>query len=982
MKIRAILVFVIFFSLLFTCSRILEPEDQNIKIRGKIQDYYTGENIVDAQIDILAESLQDVSVKSDSTGAFEFKTEFEDTSKITIIVSKEAYYSDTTIIETAEPGKQQELGIIKLKPDYQPITISGTLYSKMDKVPIEKGRVICNLIEEQITTNVNGGFSFDIDIDQTDTIELIFKKQYFKEDTVQAGLTPEKDLDLGKIFMDYMYDPAIITGQVFDNRGDTTLSGVKVTIEEFNNVYGYTDESGQFELQAQINTPGTINLNFSKQSYSTKTVIIDPILPEDTIQIENVRLIPPAYQPLTVSGKVIDEEANPLKDVEIISEVMDSPVTTGSRGRFSFNLQIESQKTTSFIFSKEYFNDITKTVDLIPEQDENLGEVVLTNQYQKAKISGKVVDDRSGKPIQRAKVLHTATKKFVTSNEQGNFAINLQINEPQNVELKVSKYPYQSSTRVIDQLVPEEVIDSLVISLVPPAYEPINISGQVIDQDTEQPIQNVSVLINQFPQLVTSTGQYGYFNVTAQVDRKTPIDITLSKEDMYNSINIADTVRPEVDLELGQLKMDSKYDPINITGQVVKYSDNTPLENVNVAIVEFPEQTDKTDSNGEYELHPVIAEAQKIHVTFSKNSFKADTAEVEVAPNINSTVSQIPLLEEITKPASIVFISADPQDIRVKESGGEENSILTFEVRDSSGVPIDISEDTTVAVRIVTGPGGGESLYPKELKTDSQGRIRTSLTSGTVAGPVEVEASLVTEGGDKVKSNPVSLVIHAGHPDQDHFSVAAEQLNIPGLVEEGLEDEITATVGDMYGNWVADGTPVYFSTIGGVIDGSATTTDARASVILKSGGKDPELADSGFVTITAKTTDRDGSTIETTGEVLFSGHSEITNFAPSNITFGQGQSVTVTFNVWDQEYHNPLAAGTRLSVSANPDTLASVETTFPEDGLDDVQSGHTSYTLTIIDNPNSSSGGEINIKLKLNSPNNDITRRIQATLTE
>jgi hypothetical protein len=983
MKVKIFALLAIILTTLFTCSKILEPEENEFTLMGIVEDQATGERIANADITVSGPEIEDYAGKSDSSGAFKLKPELDNTSELEVTISKESFLDTTITIEEAKPGEKEDLGIIRLTPDYQPLIVSGKLVNSFNNEPIVDGQIISDIFPEPIKSDEQGNFSFALIVKQSGTLTLIFKKMYFENDTVTVDLEPETNVNLGKILMDYKYDPATITGQVLDNRADTTLNHAKVSIEEYN-VYTYTDNNGHFSLDVQINTTTTINVKFSKYPFETRTITIDPISPEEEIDVKKIKLVPPAYESSTIRGKVVDRrEGEPLENVEVITDMMGSPAATNSSGYFEFNLQVDADTTLDFVFSKDYFNDTTLAdVSLRPEKDRNLGEIMLSHKYKKVTISGKVLDNRTGQPIEGAKILYTGDNIYTSSNENGNFSLKIQINTPQSVELRISKDPYETITRTIDQVVPEEKVSIDNISLVPPAYEPISISGQIIDKDTGRPIENVVVNIDKFPQATTQTDQYGYFKISAQVDQTMGINITLSKDEMYNPITIADTLRPEVDLDLDIIEMDSKYDPINIAGQVIKYSDNNPLEGVYVKIIEFPNQTTQTDMNGEYSLNPVISEDQKIHIAFHKNTFKPDTAEIEVSPNTDVNVPQVPLLEEITKPASIIFIGADPQDIRVKETGGTENSILTFEVRDSSGVPIDISEDTTVFVRIIAGPDGGESIYPKELRTDSKGRVKTSLTSGTIAGPVEVEASLYTDDGDKIVSNPVSVVIHAGHPAQSHFSIAADQLNIPGLVKEGLQDEITATVGDRYGNWVSDGTPVRFSSVGGVIDGFATTTDAQATVILKSGGKDPEPSNQGFVPIIAQTTDKDGNTIETTGQVLFSGHPEITNFSPSDITLSQGGSVTVTFNVWDKEYNNPLAANTTLEVSANPDTLASVETTFPDDGLPDVQYGHTDYSITIIDNPNSQVGGKVNIKLELKGPNGPVTEIIEATLTD
>jgi hypothetical protein len=138
-------------------------------------------------------------------------------------------------------------------------------------------------------------------------------------------------------------------------------------------------------------------------------------------------------------------------------------------------------------------------------------------------------------------------------------------------------------------------------------------------------------------------------------------------------------------------------------------------------------------------------------------------------------------------------------------------------------------------------------------------------------------------------------------------------------------------VGDRYGNPVPTGTAVYFSTSGGLIQGSSTTDDhGRASVDLITAAPLPNDApaysdSAGLARISAQTMDEYQLPIVCSAlAVAFTGHTElITSPAPRDsfdIPAGGAQDFTVT--VWDREHHNPLIKGSTVTFAATLGTIS------------------------------------------------------------
>jgi len=97
--------------------------------------------------------------------------------------------------------------------------------------------------------------------------------------------------------------------------------------------------------------------------------------------------------------------------------------------------------------------------------------------------------------------------------------------------------------------------------------------------------------------------------------------------------------------------------------------------------------------------------------------------------------------------------------------------------------------------------------------------------------------TVVAKTNGLTATGQVSIV--GGVPDAHHLSIAAQYLNL-NTQFLGLQDTITAIVGDRFGNVVADGTRVNFISEGGTIGQSqstgaftATTVMGQASAILQ-----------------------------------------------------------------------------------------------------------------------------------------------------
>ncbi|TDI94729.1 MAG: carboxypeptidase regulatory-like domain-containing protein [Caldithrix sp.] len=369
-----------------------------------------------------------------------------------------------------------------------------------------------------------------------------------------------------------------------------------------------------------------------------------------------------------------------------------------------------------------------------------------------------------------------------------------------------------------------------------------------------------------------------------------------------------------------------------IEGKVVEEGNLRPIKDVLVGSNSFVE-TALTDENGAYSLGVQLPDSNDtvVSLSFSKSGFSTGIASGIVIENgKRANIPDAVLTKSGDGPtgssgpaSNVVLINIQTSNIFVKGSGANETSDATFEVRDANGVPVDLEHQVKVCFQIKGGPNGGEFVAPDTALTDNNGKVITTVNSGTMAGALQIVAEVV---GTSIASAPVPISIHGGLPDINHFSVVAAKLNFAGYNIFGLENSITVFVGDKYSNPVPPGTSIQFQSTGGIIEGSALTNELGiASVSLISAAPQPQgVAEAafpfnqrGFALVTAQTVDENQQAISKSAIVLFSGITQITNLNPTTpFSLTANSSQRFTFTVSDQN-SNPLVAGTNINVQTN-----------------------------------------------------------------
>ena len=349
---------------------------------------------------------------------------------------------------------------------------------------------------------------------------------------------------------------------------------------------------------------------------------------------------------------------------------------------------------------------------------------------------------------------------------------------------------------------------------------------------------------------------------------------------------------------------------VTLSGQVLDQETNNPVPGAFIRILPF-DLLFESDEEGRYVLDIQIDSTMNLDVRAGFEGYSG--ANVSVLA-IKDRLVEVPILRirkvvedtpESGKASNILLKGQSTQSIGVRESGSEEVASITFQVADSLGRPVILENTAFVNFSLGVQPGGGEFIYPEQGQTDNNGLVTVNLSSGTVAGVVQILAETVVDGRT-IRSLPVAVAIHGGHPDQTHFSIGPQRFNFPGLNTFGITDPISVIVGDKYSNPVKPGTAVYFNASFGVVEGSVLTdAEGRGTVDLISANP---LPPDGIGLVTATTADENQNVVTGSTPVVFSGVPWV-RVSPTNAALNQTYRITVT----DQN-GNPLAAGTVLSV--------------------------------------------------------------------
>jgi hypothetical protein len=215
---------------------------------------------------------------------------------------------------------------------------------------------------------------------------------------------------------------------------------------------------------------------------------------------------------------------------------------------------------------------------------------------------------------------------------------------------------------------------------------------------------------------------------------------------------------------------------------------------------------------------------------------------------------------------SIQFISATPTNIGLRGTGGAgraESSTVIFRVVDSTGGPVP-NVDVGFALNTLVGDLRVSPAAPLVARTNFDGRVQATVTSGTIATSVRVAATVVGTG---ISTQSDQLTITTGIPDFDSVSLSVGTFNPDAWNVDGTVVPVTIRLSDRFNNPVPDGTAVTFTVEGGQI-GSQCLTDGGTGACEVSWTSQNPRPGNGRITVLATATGEE-SFIDSNGNGLF-----------------------------------------------------------------------------------------------------------------
>ena len=739
---------------------------------------------------------------------------------------------------------------------------------------------------------------------------------------------------------------AVVQGAVFDLSTSAVIQNASVILTtQAKRETTFTPADGKFTFKIDLSKLSSYGATVTVQKFGYVSESMNISVASDTTL--SVGLNVDISSTAVIVGTIRDSATSyPLRQVTVRLTIpgTDTSMVTAVDGSFRLAANLVDLETLPARITAIKPGYKAKQIDVTLRRGQtgDLGNVVMQVDLGSTagQVVGRVLDNRTRVPITNAIVQLSAANYIDTlrTSINGDFSFTVDLAGLSSLSglLRITNPGYISRTLAVTIQAGRTISADIVLDRDTTASSAL-IIGTLRDSSTLYPLRGATVLVT-LPGVVdsVSTPTDGSFRLTADlVDRDSlPVIITAYKSG-YKTKRLTFLVYKGQTTALGDvlLNVDKASTVGQVNGRIFDAQSRLPLNNAlvtmisNILVDSLP-----TSISGEYSFSidlqglPSLPGLLKV----SKNGYKPQSTNFTVDAGksfsadfylVRDTTTGIRDTSKTSLYAhSIAFISLSAREISVYGVGGVEASIITWEVRDSLGFPIDIDHRDTVEFELRGDPvAGGAYVSPAKALTNASGRIATTVNSGTTSGALQFIAKLRRETDSVwIQSSPVIITVNAGLPDQIHFDLAPEVHNFPAYDWVDLVDHIVVQVGDKYTNPVKLGTAVYFNTTGGIIDASGFTDRTGHAVVSLYSGK-PKPSDPyygiGFAKIAATTMGENSVYVTDTTLILFSavGVPPIVT-VDSFFTPTAGASDMIHFTVADR-FGNPLAAGTQISVN-------------------------------------------------------------------
>ncbi|MCK4715364.1 MAG: carboxypeptidase regulatory-like domain-containing protein, partial [Candidatus Marinimicrobia bacterium] len=305
-----------------------------------------------------------------------------------------------------------------------------------------------------------------------------------------------------------------------------------------------------------------------------------------------------------VSGNVVDEYENPLKEVLITISGHADHSYTDSSGFFSFEVGINNtSENVTVNASKVGYNprsieNVTLEANkmaLIPIISMTPSSVEQENYI--AGVSGNVVDKYEN-PLEEVLITISGHADYSYTDSSGFFSFEVGINNTsENVTVNASKVGYKPCS------IENVTLEANKTALIPTISMDCNsyiarISGSVIDKNAN-PLEGVHITISNHVES-GFTDNSGSFSFPVEISSSTE-NVTLTAQKVgYGSSQVSNlTLKANETVTVPTISLVPEVFTTTIQGQVIDSLENNPLEGALISVPNHYE-TGITDANGNY----------------------------------------------------------------------------------------------------------------------------------------------------------------------------------------------------------------------------------------------------------------------------------------------------------------------------------------------------------------------------------------------
>ena len=765
------------------------PEPTTGTVRGSVTNKDTDDPIENALV-----SIGSTETHTDSEGIYQL-TGIRSGIQ-TVIASKSGYDNyGGSVVAVAGATVFHDFS---MTPKPTTGTVRGRVTDKDTGSGLEDA--IVSISSEKAQTDSRG--DYDITGVKAGTRVVISQKtgyeNYFSSIEVKAGETVLDD-----IAMTPKPTTGIVRGTVSDKDTGNAIQNALVSI---GSTETYTDSGGTYQLTGIRS--GTQTVIASKSGYENYSGSVEAVAGETVFHDFSMTPKPTTG---TVVGRVTDKDTGSGLGDAVVS-INPGRTQTDSRGDYEI---IGAKAGTRMVISqKTGFENYFSTTE-VKAGETVFDDIAMTPKATTGSVKGIVTDKDTGSPVEDARVSIGSTE--VRTDADGHFDLNGILAGTQ--QIYAQKTGYESYSASLEVKAGETVFNDIAMTPEPTTG---TVRGKVIDNDTDNAIENALVSIGSAETYTDTEGTYHLTGIQSGTQT-----VIASKSGYENYTGSVEAVAGETVFH------DFSMTPEPTTGTVMgRVTDKDTGSGLEDAVVSIGSEKTQSDSRGDYDITGVKAGTRV--VISRKTGYENYSASLEVKAG-ETVFNDIAMTPEPTtgsvkgtvtdkdtgSPVGDALVSIGSTEVRTGSDGyfdlngipagtqqihaqktGYENYSASLEVKAGKTVFNDIAmtpEPTTGTVRgAVSNKDTGSpvenalvSIGSTETYTDSGGTYQlTGIPSGT-------QTVLASHSGFENYSGSVEAV--AGETVFHDFSMTPKPTTgtVMGRVTDkdtgsGLEDAVVS----------------------------------------------------------------------------------------------------------------------------------------------------------------------------------------------